>query len=307
MSCFRPLRAYRDRGSTRVRIGWDPGSGDFFEVPCGKCLGCRKARAREWRTRIVHEAQLYDANWFLTLTYDSEHLPPSLSLEYRDVQLFMKRLRRKFVGDRAGPNGRHPVRFFCAGEYGSKNQRPHWHLILFNVAFRDLFELPGKPGGEVLYGSRECEELWRNGSVAVGSVTARSAAYVAGYSLKKRSGKGRLLENVVDVATGEVLVRRREFVVMSRRPGLGYWWYLKFRSDLFPADHAVVEGKPQKVPRFYTEKFRVEFPQVYEEVAYDRYLTMREFARKGELTPERRAVKEELAERSEEMFGERDL
>lgn len=52
----------------------------------------------------------------------------------RDVQLFLKRLRinwhRRGLDDAA-----HPFRYCCFGEYGKKRQRPHFHLIMWNVPY----------------------------------------------------------------------------------------------------------------------------------------------------------------------------
>ena len=81
-------------------------------------MGCRVSRSQQWAIRIVHEASQHEANCFLTLTYDGEHIPDSYSVSVREVQLFMKRLRKKLG---------HPVRYFACGEYGDHGHRPHYH------------------------------------------------------------------------------------------------------------------------------------------------------------------------------------
>lgn len=252
-----------------------------------------------WSVRIVHEASLYRANWFVTLDYSPEHLPGSLSLEYSDFQLFMKRLRKKWSGADVCPNGERAVRFFVAGEYGSQYRRPHWHVILFNLDIPDKVQFRNET-----FRSGELEKLWGKGHAVIGSVTARSAAYVAGYTLFKK-GHSEEYEDVVDVSTGEVTARRQEFVVMSLKPGIGTWWYSKYKADLFPTDKAVMaEGRVQKVPRFYTEKLKRDSPLVAEEVLYQRYLRAMEGADDG--TPERLAVREEYARRKLDTFSRRD-
>lgn len=250
MSCFYPLPARIADESGRVTVGYHPGKlGDKpMELPCGVCIGCKNDRARAWSIRIMHEAQLYDSNVFLTLTYEDEFLPKSLSLEYLDFQLFMKRLRKEQRGVSESPVGSYPIRFFVAGEYGEQLQRPHWHAILFNTYFADEVRFVNGTSR-----SSSCERLWKFGNVVLGSVTPQSAAYCAGYTLSKM--KASSYEDVVDVATGEVTARRPPFCQMSRDPGIGAWWYEKFVGDVFPADHAVVEGKRHKVPRYYWRKF----------------------------------------------------
>lgn len=298
MTCFKPLRATLLPGK-RVVMGGDPkGTGRPLSLPCNKCIGCKMERARMWSVRICHEASLYDGNWFVTLDYAPESLV-SPSLEYRDFQLFMKRLRKEWRGIHASPNGKHPIRFFVAGEYGAQYQRPHWHVILFNVDIPDKVKFCNET-----FRSSTLERLWGKGHAVIGSVTPRSAAYVAGYTLFKK-GHAAEYEDMVDVSTGEVMSRRQEFVRMSTDPGVGFWWYEKFKADLFPGDRAVMsEGGIYKVPRFYMSKFELSNPADAEEVKYERYLRALEHVDDG--TPERLAVREEVARRKMDTFTKRE-
>lgn len=286
VSCFRPLVARRDRTSGDVRLG-SSADGDPLELPCGSCIGCRMDRARSWSIRIGHEAQGWDSNLFVTLDYAPEKLR-SWSLVYPDFQGFMRRLRREYPP---------PVRFFVAGEYGEKFQRPHWHAILFNLRLPDQQEFENGT-----FRSSNLEKLWGNGHCVIDHVTPASSAYVAGYTQSKVD-RCRANE-AIDVETGEVFERRPPFAVMSRRPGIGAYWWSKYRGDLFPHDFAVQEGKKYKVPRYYMEKFKKESPLVSEEVAYERYLRSQE-ADPQESTPERRAVREAVAEARMKFFSER--
>jgi len=256
VSCYHPMPARQGEGErvvflkARDRDCDSTGRPDFLELPCGRCIGCRMDRARSWSIRIMHEAQFFDRNIFVTLDYAPEHLPGSLSLEYRDFQLFMKRLRKEVPGVSRCPSGKKVVRFFVSGEYGEQFQRPHWHAILFNCFPRDMERYCNGTSR-----SSQLESIWGKGNVVIGDVTPRSAGYCAGYSLSKQSR--RLYEDsVVSTVTGEVSSRRPPFAKMSRRPGLGFWWYQRFASDLFTADHAVVDGKKWKVPQFYWRKYQ---------------------------------------------------
>lgn len=254
MSCFHPLPAFlNDRGVVSVGRRELGDVRSSLELPCGRCVGCQLEKSRAWSIRCMHEAQLYDSNVFVTLDYAPEHLPKSLSLEYSDFQGFMRRLRKKVRGVSRAPTGSFPVRFFCSGEYGEKFRRPHFHAILFNCFFKDQVRLVNDTCR-----SAQAESLWQRGNVVIGEVTPASAAYVAGYTLSKRYGQRAVehYEDVVDVSTGEVTSRRREFCQMSRDPGIGAWWYSRFAGDVFPKDHAVVEGKEYKVPRYYWRKFQ---------------------------------------------------
>ena len=129
MACYHPSAVTVERKSLV-----DPPREDVVVVPCGKCLGCRKAHARQWAIRLVHEAQLHPTSaWFVTLTYDDGSLPDNGSLDPRDLQLFLKKLRRKH---------RRKLRYYACGEYGDASDRPHYHLVLYGPELLDRDRLP---------------------------------------------------------------------------------------------------------------------------------------------------------------------
>lgn len=191
--------------------------------------------------RCVHEASLHNRNCFITLTYDDEHLPYDLSVNVRHFQLFMKRLRKKYG---------HQIRFFHCGEYGENFGRPHYHACIFNFDFEDRILWTTRENVH-LYTSAALQELWPFGFSTVGDVTFESAAYVARYVMKKLTGDKADAYNWTHPITGEVYTRAPEYVTMSRRPGIGKGWFDKFKSDVFPHDHVIVNGVPCKPPRYY--------------------------------------------------------
>jgi len=307
MSCMTP-RVMQGSGS-RVRPTSGPRSfvpereGRVFEVPCNRCVGCRLDVGRMWSIRIQHEAQLYDTSLFLTLTYDDskqDYVGPSL--EYRDVQLFLKRLRDKYryKGVSPGPKGNFPLRFFVAGEYGGLTGRPHWHMVLFNMWFKD-----SRLWSNGDYYSEDLECLWKLGNCTLGSVTPGRASYVAGYVNKKAQPNSARYERM-NWYTGELVSVRPEFHEQSSNPGIGYWWYEKYSRDVFPNDFAVSDGKRWKPPVYYWRKFKEMAPEpVVEEIMHDRMERARE--RRSESTPERRAVREEVAEAKLRFYSDRRL
>jgi len=255
-----------------------------------------------WSVRINHEAQLYDSNLFVTLTYAREKLT-SWSLRYRDFQLFMKKLRKELPGD-VEIEGRRPIRFFMCGEYGAQRKRPHWHAILFNTRLPDLVRLTERESTSELL-----QKLWGHGLTHIGTVTPESAAYVAGYTLKKKYGRHVDSHyDVVDRDTGEVVEsRRREFVQMSRDPGIGAWWFARFASDVFPLDRAIQAGRAYKAPRYYWDRYKaVADPMEVEVIEHKRYLKAQELPIE-ERSERRRAAREEYLEERAKFFSPRDL
>lgn len=211
-------------------------------VPCGQCIACRLNYGKLWSIRMMEELKRHDKACFATLTYDDKHLgniceykgTPSLVKE--DLQNFWKRLRK----DRK-------VRYFACGEYGDRFGRPHYHAIIYGVApeEKDLIE-----------------KHWKNGLVHVGTVTEDSCAYVAKYMTKKLRGKALKLKLEEDPDY------QNEFVLMSRRPGIG--------ADLSPAmikylqDNGIYwrKGVMSGLPRYWKDKFDI-YSSICEAQDYD--------------------------------------
>lgn len=212
-----------------------------------------------WAMRCRHEASFWDHNAFITLTYDDEHLPQFGSLVPKHLQDFLKRVRRAKAGVQAAPGSVHrPIRYFGCGEYGSRTKRAHYHVLLFNVRFEDAVRY-----GDETSTSPLLSALWPYGSHLIGTVTPASAAYVAGYATKKVYGRyeSEAAYEVVDPRTGEVVGRRvPEFPRMSLKPGIGQYWYDRYKRDLRNG-YVVVDGAKLPVPRFYEQKYQSDFPE----------------------------------------------
>lgn len=252
MVCYHPLHGWRSRsgrnpvtGAWPITFKFNDGYVDLpVDVPCGQCIGCRLEKSRQWAIRMTHEASLYEHNCFLTLTYDNYHIDPSGSLNLKDIQLFMKRLRKKY-----GNN----IRFFQCGEYGEHFERPHHHVILFNHDFKDKkFLKRTVAGGYPLYVSEELSKLWPFGYHAIAEVNFLTTAYTARYMLKKIYGKE---------AEEHYHGRKPEFITMSRRPGIGFGWFQKYYNDVYPHDFVVIRnGIKCRPPSYYDKMFDIVNP-----------------------------------------------
>lgn len=278
MPCYSPLKGYRAKrinpltGKRSIVFNPNEAFTDMpVEVACGQCIGCRLERSRQWAIRCVHEASLHEDNAFITLTYDNDHMPVDGGLHVEDFQRFMKRLRR-----------RHPdrkIRFFHCGEYGEvcalcgnsklfcrcdqyikSLGRPHYHAVLFNYDFHDKKQLKRSRNGETYYISEELSQLWPQGFSIIGDVTFESAAYVARYITKKVNGdKAHGYYEKCDFGgTGEITEIRPEYTTCSRRPGIGYDWYKRFRDETYRDDFVVCRGRKVRPPRFYDKVFQEE-------------------------------------------------
>lgn len=279
MKCYHPVDAYRtEHGITFNRN--ERGILHHLHIPCGQCIGCRERIGAQWAIRLQHEASLWDANCFVTLTYSEGNLPPGGTLLHRDFALFMKRLRKA-----NGPN----VRFFMCGEYGPKTLRPHYHACLFNIDFRDREPAGKSKGGFPFFYSKHLSSLWELGRATVQNFTPETAAYTTGYILKKAKGQEADVRYLRQNPDGTTYRVAPEYAQMSRRPGIGYNWITRFHRDIFPHDTAVSRtGRELPVPRYYTEKAGDLYD--LDEIKYQRELRARQYA--ADNTPERLAVQE---------------
>ena len=193
---------------------------DRITVPCGHCVSCLQRRSNGWSMRLEEEMKVSTSAFFVTLTYDENHIPineyGNYTLVKKDLQLFMKRLR-KHSGNR--------LRYYAVGEYGSITERPHYHMILFNLEDTQFIV-----------------ESWDKGFVKVGSVNPGSIRYTCKYII-----------NVDKREQG----RQREFALMSRRGGIGKNYLtpeiIKYHKD---GNYTAIRegGVRVSLPRFYVDK-----------------------------------------------------
>lgn len=215
MQCLSPLSI------PNSRYGLYNGEYARILVPCGKCEACLSRKRQDWFFRLKQELKLHDDSYFITLTYDECNLPKDMSVNKRDCQLFLKRLRKKIEP--------YKIRYFLVSEYGPTTLRPHYHLILFgSLGCKDVESV--------------ISESWNNGFVTVGTVTDASINYTCKYCINKSI---------------EIENRNPNFALMSTHPALGsnyverYLSYHKSGSKFYCTDEF---GRKQAMPRYYRVK-----------------------------------------------------
>lgn len=211
--------------------------GDRVPVPCGRCPPCKQRRVNEWVFRLMQEDKNSVSAHFVTLTYDTRYVPISdngfMTLKKSDFQDFMKRLRFN--------TGIQGIKYYAVGEYGSKNKRPHFHAIIFNVEDKEQYFKAWSVDGNQF------------GTVHVGTVTGDSIAYTMKYIdkpglIKKFSRDDRV----------------PEFSLMSKGLGLSYLspaivQYHKERiGELYVTK---LSGHKCSMPRYYRKRIFTPFEQ----------------------------------------------
>lgn len=225
----------------------DENQNRYIDVPCGKCGACKKNRRAVWSFRLAQEEKASSSCHFITLTYKNDELPfsgqiPTLLKD--DLQKFIKRLREEIR--KVSPKT--TFRYYAVGEYGPESERPHYHIIAFNIPWviRDR-------------AFNKIREIWGLGNVTVDPITPARIHYVSKFHMNANK------EEFIDSETGEVFERQSEFATMSRgngieghkyQYGIGHnyikrvkQWHLSTGKN-----YVINNGFKQKLPRYYKER-----------------------------------------------------
>lgn len=222
-------------------------------VACGKCTPCIKRRVNQWAFRLIQEDRRSSSAYFITLTYDTEHVPLTskcnMTLDRRivftkkgnkriksDLQDFFKRLRYYNEKDgiylseirRNNRIERRPIKYYACGEYGGLFGRPHYHAIIFN-AFPDTFE-----------------KAWTFGNIKFREADVSSIFYTLKY-MDKRLGD--------DYSYDDEIVP--EFSIKSKGLGDNYITAETLRHHSSDLDNNYVLSGVNKIslPAYYNRKF----------------------------------------------------
>lgn len=206
----------------------------WMALPCGKCPNCLKRRTSGWSFRLMKEGERSESALFVTLTYDTKYVPITkngyMTLNKRDIQTFMKRLRK--LSDKK-------LKYYVCGEYGSIRERPHYHMIIFNADKEYI------------------EKAWSYykagfGNVAIGSIyIGQVNEATIGYTLKYMQKAGKIPKHRNDD-------RLKEFSLMSKGLGINYvndnmkkWHFNDLLNRMYVP---ITGGKKIAMPRYYKQK-----------------------------------------------------
>lgn len=244
-------------------------------IPCGGCKECRLAKSRQWADRMMLELDHSKTAVFVTLTYDPEHIhvsmfddndEPIFTLDKRDVQLFLKRLRKRFEP--------RELRFYLSGEYGDSTGRPHFHAIIYGLSlsdFPDARPLFRNKFNQWIYTSEFFTSIWGLGLCSIANVSWQTCAYVARYTLKKLTG-----------AMSDIYALRQQlppFALMSRKPGIAGYYPLEHpdcfdKSYLYTRDDYGVSPRTKMfLPSYIFDKLSLINPELYAKIKAERRLS----------------------------------
>lgn len=256
--CFFPFQ--------NTRIDSEAYKRGITEFKCGQCPECLSDKARYWSLRCSAEAQT-NVGMMITLTYDdykrdkygrktSEELPPNrdLKVDKRDCQLFIKRLRKYFDGEK--------LSYLLTAEYGARTHRAHYHALIFGVEFDDLVKYKRSKRGNWIYKSPTLEKIWGMGICTVDAV--RVNAQVSRYCTKYCAKDSRCDDT---------------FMLFSH--GIGQQWLL----DNFNGKSYIIDGREYPIPRdIWQKKTMLHINEVYVDdpfIHYNHYSNNEQFIEFG--------------------------
>jgi hypothetical protein len=228
----------------------------MVNVPCGKCLACKKRRASHWSFRLNEEAKTSLSACFITLTYEKAPISENgfQTLVKKDYQLFLKRLRKKCPTNK--------LKYYACGEYGTNTHRPHYHAILFNLP-KSLIERP-----------QIIADTWTKGHIHIANNNQLTINYVVGYITKSNFQRFNTHDD-----------RLPEFSLMSKGMGLGY---LSNAMKKYYKDREIFcivreSGQIISMPRYYKEKIfdKLELKKMYKKYIEEQETNFEEMFNSG--------------------------
>lgn len=281
----------------------------YIQIPCQHCWACQLKYSAEWATRIMKEAEKYENNYFVTLTYNDTFLPiadrtewdqydinpedpfgekikthqvrendgtwTSGTLHGKDVDKFLNSLRKHFRD-----KGHEGVKYFYCGEYGSETQRPHYHIILLNCPLDPLQFYSPKVDAKNFkahWHSHELENLWATGESnsknrqPLGLIDVAELEWsCAAYVARYCTKK---LDNTQDKREYLENGRMPEFIRMSK--GIGFDYFNEHWEDIYKNDEIImktVKGNigSVKPPKAYDRMLEKINPELYKKIKKSR-------------------------------------
>ena len=287
--CTSPILMYWNMRDKKYQINDTPDCdiNRAIWVSCGKCHECKKARKSNYTVRARAEFQKYGSQrcFLLNLTVNpfcEKKVFPNGQLDHAEFQKFMKRLRKKIETHISKDI---KIKYICGAEYGTENERPHFHVIIYGWKPEDLKKWSSTDKGFKQYRSQFVEECWRDvelerdkkefkkqmkkfhkdypntrqangekydymplGFVTLGEVYESTVSYVTKYVVKNADIPR---DNFIDEETGEVI--RKPYVVFPREM-LGYQWFIDNYKNLLKLGYCTTKYGKCAIPRNWIRK-----------------------------------------------------
>ncbi len=178
MACTSPIKIKNPR---KLKL---PGvDRAIIEVPCGKCLECRKRYANDWRIRLIDELRYSTSskNYFITFSISDEYYNDFYTNHRLAIRKFLERYRKKY---------KISCRHWIVTELGDITNRLHFHGILFDCKLSFDKIKPYIKRQNLDYTNKHLAKMWKYGHVYVGYCSFQTASYIVKYITKAQYDDG---------------------------------------------------------------------------------------------------------------------
>lgn len=154
----------------------------FVNVPCGKCIECRKKKARNWAIRLNEELPQYQYKYMVTLTFTDKAMSEIIGkVPNIDDDNTLPTYGIRHMLERWRKDHKKSLRHFFITELGHEGtERIHAHGIIFSDEPLEFKEIERKKGGIMAEW-----QYWKYGHVFVGDyVNERTINYITKYITK---------------------------------------------------------------------------------------------------------------------------
>lgn len=225
-----------------------------------------------------------------------EHGLDIMDLRIRDLQNFIKRLRKKLDKNNI------KIRYLACGERGEDKKRVHFHATIFSWKPTDLKTYRQNHQGDWLYTSEELQSIWGCGFVTIGELNFKTASYTARYVQKKaytqhkkrkynleyfyrhsmeeccnilneyhtyydkrKLSKNDYIAYFMKVNSIKRIIKDKiipeEFITMSNRPGIGLNWFLQNIDKVKKSGGILIHldsknTSLKKCPKYFKKKWK---------------------------------------------------
>lgn len=160
---------------------------DFYK--CRKCETCKIFKRYDWLKRIDIEREKWKYLFFITLTFDNEHINKN--------EFVSRELSSWFKKQKKAENLPKDLAYIAAAEFGEKTFRKHYHILLMSneFIFYDLEPFKNSARNNIIYTSSFLNAIWEKGSINSVQIVESNACfkYMLKYTTKLKNKGEKLI------------------------------------------------------------------------------------------------------------------
>lgn len=259
MECLKPNFIYWDKIFKQYRFLTNSRASklDTFnkiKIPCGKCKACLENQKKLFFDKNLLELQTAKTAYFITLTYEINPISTSIL----DLKNFIIKLKKYFYNNYKLKN----IHYFGATEYGDKTNRPHAHILIYNIPITEtdykLFNIKPKLKyittkklNEDYFSEKVIRNLWGKGNITISPINESRILYITNYISKSFNKLDKKEKNKIKKLGFEPPKR-----IASQKLGIDY---IQLNKNIFLKNNKIfINGKQINANKYIDEKLKID-------------------------------------------------